>query len=59
MKVARIMKLGKFGFIFDMLSDFFNISPKAGPVPRCVQPPVSVHVHTKATTRVSGLGVRG
>ena len=54
MKVARIMKLGKLGFIFDMLSDFFNISPKAGPVPLRVRPPMSVHLHSAATTRVTG-----
>ena len=30
MKVLRLMKLGKLGRVVDMLSDFFNISPKAG-----------------------------
>ena len=59
MKVARIMKLGKLGFIFDMLSDFFNISPKAGPVPLRVRPPMSVHLHSAATTRVTGFRDQG
>ena len=30
MQVLRLMKLGKLGRVVDMLSDFFNISPKAG-----------------------------